>query len=165
MSAIDIQRELEAYAALPRLPDGRIDFSGADKAPIISCFVTFRGKVLLLKRSAKVRSYQGKWCGVAGFMDEPTSIEAKAYKEIRQETGITAEQIERLAVGEPYEFVDETLGRVWRVYPMLAVLKGPADVAIDWEHTDYKWVEPLRLAEYDSVPRLADSLQRALRAL
>jgi len=163
--ADDIARELQAYAGLPRFPDGRIDYSHADKAPVLSCFVIYRGKVLLLKRSAKVRGYQGKWGTVAGYLDEPISLEEKACKELRQETGITRDQVERFAIGEPYDFEDAEIGRTWCIYPMLAVLKVPADVEIDWEHTDYKWIEPLRLAEYDTVPRLAESLQRALRAL
>jgi 8-oxo-dGTP pyrophosphatase MutT (NUDIX family) len=161
----DIARELQAYAELPRFPDGRIDFSGADQAPVLSCFVSYRGKILLLKRSARVRGYQGKWGTVAGYLDEPLSLEEKAGKELRQETGITRDQVERFVIGEPYTFKDDAFAHTWHIFPMLAVLKVPVEVAIDWEHTDYKWVEPLRLTEYDTVPRLAESLQRALRAL
>lgn len=165
VAEVDITHELQAYADLPRFPDGRIDFSGADQAPVLSCFVSYRGKVLLLKRSARVRGYQGKWGTVAGYIDEPLSLEQKAIKELRQETGITPDQVERFVVGEPYDFKDESFAHAWRIFPMLAVLKSPVEVTIDWEHTDYKWVEPLRLTEYDTVPRLAESLQRALRAL
>ena len=41
---------------LPRFPDGRIDYSHANKAPVITVFVFSNDHMLLLKRSEKVKS-------------------------------------------------------------------------------------------------------------
>ena len=40
---------------LPKFPDGRIDYSSSDIAPVITVFVKHKDKILLLKRSDKVR--------------------------------------------------------------------------------------------------------------
>lgn len=165
MADVDLAQELERFLSLPRHPDGRIDYADAAEAAVVSCFLIYRGKILLLKRSGKVRSYQGKWCAVAGYLDEIKPLEDKAMQELRQELGIRPEHIERFVVGEPYTVVDSALQRTWRVFPMLALLRAPFEPRIDWEHTDYEWIDPLRLSQYDTVPMLGESLQRALSAL
>lgn len=161
---MDIAALLAEYANLPRLADGRIDYAQADKAPVLSCFITYQGKILLLKRSCKVRAYQGKWCTVAGYMDEVKPLQDKALQELKSELGIKPEYIAKLALGEPYEFQDMELRKTWNIHPMLVVLKQPIEVNIDWEHADFEWINPARLAEYDTVPMLAESLRRALAA-
>lgn len=155
---------LDEFEGLPRFPDGRIDYSHADKAPVLTCFVTYQDKILLLKRSAKVRTYQSKWCAVAGYLDEAKPLEEKALQELKEELGIQPAWVERLVMGEPYEFQDEQHKKTWRVHPMLAVMKAPIALEIDWEHTDFKWIDPARLSEFDTVPMLAESLKRALAA-
>lgn len=45
---------------LPKFPDGRIDYSNSDIAPVITVFVRYKDKILILKRSDKVRAYQRK---------------------------------------------------------------------------------------------------------
>ena len=161
---MDIAAILKDFAHLPRLPSGRIDYSHADKAPVLVCFVTYQGKILLLKRSCKVRAYQGKWCTVAGYLDEAKPLPEKALQEIKEELGIKPEWITQFASGEPYEFQDTQINKTWYVYPMRVVLKQPIPINIDWEHADFEWIDPARLVEYDTVPMLAESLKRALAA-
>jgi 8-oxo-dGTP diphosphatase len=149
---------------LPRFADGRVDYSGATQMPVLTCFVESRGKILLLKRSPKVRSYQGRWCTVAGAIDQPKPIEDLAYAELKTELGLRPEDIERLVIGQPYEFSDPELKKHWRVLPMLARLRGTPRIEIDWEHTDFEWIMPEDLCNYDTVPRLEESMRRALKA-
>ncbi len=55
---IVLEKILQEFSEkLPKFPDGRIDYSGSDKAPVLTCFVKFGDKILLLKRSDKVRTY------------------------------------------------------------------------------------------------------------
>ena len=42
---------LKEFDRLPKFPDGRIDYSNSDKAPVLTCFVRFEDEILLLKRS------------------------------------------------------------------------------------------------------------------
>lgn len=158
----DTLRELAD--SLPKLPDGRIDYSHANRAAVLTCIVRYRGKILLLKRSNKVHSYQGKWCGVAGYLDELRPYDEMVYQELREELGIRQEDVETLTYGEPYEFTDDQTGKTWVVFPVLADMKSAPNIEIDWEHVDFEWVEPERIDEFDTVPRLKESLKRVLPA-
>lgn len=162
---VDTAAVLREFAqGLPRLAGGRVDYSSAQRLPVLVCFAECAGRILLLKRSAKVRSYPGKWGAVAGFIDRDQPLEELARAELKRELGVPPECVLRLALGEPYEYADPLLDRTWRIYPMLARLSGTPRIEIDWEHTDFEWIEPQRLAEFDTVPMLEESLRRAIRA-
>ena len=75
---IETLRELAKK--LPKFPDGRIDYSNSDTALVITVFIKNKDKILLLKRSSKVSTYQGKWNTVAGYIDEPKPIREKITK-------------------------------------------------------------------------------------
>jgi 8-oxo-dGTP pyrophosphatase MutT (NUDIX family) len=162
---VDTAALIEAFGkGLPRFADGRVDFREADQMPVLTCFVECQGKLLLLKRSSKVRRYQGKWCAVAGFIDQAKPLEEIAYAELKAELGLSPGDVASLAVGEPYDFTDEALQKHWRVHPMFARLKGTPRIEIDWDHTDFEWVKPEELCNYDTVPMLEESMRRAIRA-
>ena len=55
---------------------------------VVTCFLTHRGRILLLKRSDRVGSYRGRWAGVSGYME--TEPDAQALVEIFEETGLAA---------------------------------------------------------------------------
>jgi len=147
---------------LPRFPDGRIDYSNSDKAPVLTCFVRFEDKILLLKRSDRVRTHKGKWHTVAGYIDEPKPIREKALEELHEELGIYEHNILQCKMGSPYEFFDPDEQKSWLVHPVLVELKQKPDIKLDWEHTEFKWISPDKLTTYDTVPKLDESLKRVL---
>jgi 8-oxo-dGTP pyrophosphatase MutT (NUDIX family) len=147
---------------LPRFPDGRIDYSNSDKAPILTCFVRFEDKILLLKRSDRVRTHKGKWHTVAGYVDEPKPIREKALEELHEELGISEQNILQCRMGSPYEFFDPDEQKTWLVHPVLVELKQRPEIKLDWEHTEFKWISPDKLTTYDTVPKLEESLKRVL---
>ena len=53
IGALEIVKELSK--TLPRFPDGRIDYSNSDVAPVVTIFVEYGNKILLLRRSDKVK--------------------------------------------------------------------------------------------------------------
>ena len=132
----------------------------SDRAPVITCFVKVNEKLLLLKRSERVRTYRGKWNTVAGYLDEPKSVRGKALEELQEELGITRANVARVRLGEPFEFFDPEAKKSWLVNPVLVELKNEPDIHLDWEHTEYRWVSPNELADYDTVPKLDESLKR-----
>lgn len=84
-----VEKLLKRYNNLPRFSDGRIDYSKSKSAPVLTCFITFKGKILLLKRSNSVSTYKCKWNTVAGYIDEPKPLQEKILEEVLEETGIT----------------------------------------------------------------------------
>lgn len=132
--------------------------------PVVTSFLLHRGpdgdRVLLLRRSGHVRTYQGAWGGVSGYLEPGVTPLEQAYTEIREESGLPRAAVLLLRAGEPFEFRDEALGQAWRVYPFLFALDAAAEIATDWETTEHMWVAPEELATLPTVPRLAESLAR-----
>jgi len=156
----NINLTLKEFDGLPRFPDGRIDYSNSDKAPVLTCFVRCEDKILLLKRSDRVRTYQGKWHTVAGYIDEPKPIRQKALEELEEELDIHSKDVSDFTAGEPYEFFDEGAKMSWIVHPVLVELKNKPQIRLDWEHTEFMWISPNEVEGYDTVPKLDESLKR-----
>ena len=152
---------VERFAkTLPRLADGRIDYSESESAPVLTCFVQYRDEILLLKRSNKVRIYQGKWNTVAGYLDELKPLSDKLEEELREELGIALEDILKIKIGEIYEFRDEEVAKTWIIHPALVQLKNKPNIKLDWEHTEYVWITIEEFENFDTVPKLKESLKR-----
>ena len=125
---------------------------------VVTCFLKHNGNILILKRSQKVGSYQGKWAGVSGYM-ENNDIE-QAYAEIKEETGLDKNDIELSVKGDTLRVLDANLRRQWIIHPFLFQVKTPDKIRIDWEHTEIKWINPVDLIKFDTVPGLKDALDR-----
>jgi len=157
----------EFYKKLPKFKDGRIDYSNSDTAPVITVFIKYKDRILLLKRSDKVRTYQGKWNTVAGYLDEIKPIQEKIKEEIREELGIEENNISLIFIGEPYEFKDEKINKTWIIYPAVVELKielkKEPEIKLDWEHTEYKWIKPEEIESFDIVTNLKESFKRVIK--
>lgn len=149
---------------LPRFPDGRLDYSKSDIAPVITVFIKYKDKILLLKRSEKVSTYRGKWNTVAGYIDEIKPLEKKVLEELREELGIERGNILSMHIAGHFEFADPKIGKTWIVTPVLVEIREPK-IALDWEHTEYVWIRPEELKNFDTVPNLDKSLEKALEVL
>lgn len=138
----------------------------ADAAPtsVVTSFLlrhTPEGdEILLLRRSGRVRTYQGAWAGVSGYLEPGVTPLDQAYTEIAEETGLAREQVTLLASGEPLLVHDAARGLTWLVHPFLFVVDGSAPIRTDWETTEHTWVAPTALDRYPTVPQLAEALAR-----
>ena len=63
-------------------------------------------KILILKRSDKVRTYRGLWSGVSGYVEKDEEPIDTAYKEISEEVSLSKDQVELLIQGENINFID-----------------------------------------------------------
>lgn len=159
---LDIQKILEEFAKkLPKFPDGRIDYSNSDAAAVVIIFVRWNDKILLLKRSDKVRAYQDKWSTVAGYLDELRPIEDKVLEELLEEAGISAKLIAAVKIGTTYTFSDREIHKKWIRVPVIVDLLEKPIIRLDWEHTEWQWIDPQKLAEYDTEMRLDLTWQHA----
>ena len=144
---------------LPKFPDGRIDYSNSDTAPVIRVFLKYKDKILLLKRSEKVRTYQKKWNAVAGYLDETKPIKKKVLEEIKEELEVAEDNILSVHIRKPFKFTDKIIKKTWIVHPILVKLRNKPDIKLDWEHTEYKWIKPEELEKFDTVPHLTRGLE------
>jgi len=125
------------------------------ETPVVTCFLRNRGDVLLLCRSEKVGSYQGRWGAVAGYLEgEP---DASAWREIAEETGLET-GVELIRCGESFAVEDPSLGRRWLVHPYLFDCET-REVRLDWESTEGEWVPPPEIRRRETVPELWTSYE------
>jgi len=163
MSADEILKFVEELGKkLPKFPDGRIDYSKSDIAPVITVFLMHGGEILIMKRSDKVRTYQGKWNTVAGYLDEIKPLEEKVFEEIEEETGIKREAVQSIKTGKTYRFSDGKINKTWIIQPVLVTLKERPEIKLDWEHTEFKWIKKEDIDKFDTVPNLKKSLDNIL---
>jgi ADP-ribose pyrophosphatase YjhB (NUDIX family) len=128
---------------------------------VITVFLSHAGKILVLKRSTKVGTYQGHWAGVSGYLERTDPLE-QAYTEISEEVGLGSDQVTLVRRGAPLEVMDHVHDRAWRVYPFLFAVREPERIRLDWENTEMRWIHPGEVSRLQTVPGLAEVLQRVL---
>jgi 8-oxo-dGTP pyrophosphatase MutT (NUDIX family) len=128
---------------------------------IVTAFIEYRGKILLLRRSQKVNTMKGKWAGVSGYIEKSEEPVRRAITEIEEETGFTNENIKFLEEGKPLEAADNMRPNTitWVVHPFY-FRANTDDVRLDWEHDAYKWINPSEIEKFDTVPRLKEAFDR-----
>ncbi|MCJ7761036.1 NUDIX domain-containing protein [Candidatus Bathyarchaeota archaeon] len=127
----------------------------------VTCIITWNDLILLLKRSSKVNVNRGLWCGVAGRIEEGMSPQDTAYREILEETRLRRTEIELLGSAPPILLQIDIQNQAL-VYPFLFKTYNP-DIKLDWEHTEYKWIKPEMLYEFETVPQLGDIIRALSR--
>lgn len=118
-------------------------------------------RLLLVRRSGRVGSYNARWAGISGFIEQGVSSEEQAYTELREETGLQPPQVRLLKRGEVVEYVDEGLNRRWLVHPFLAEVLAPEAIKLDWEAVEMRWIAPEELDNYQTVPKLHEAFVSA----
>jgi ribose 1,5-bisphosphate isomerase len=126
---------------------------------VVTSFLQSDHRILILRRSHKVGSYQGKWAGVSGYLEGDEAPLERAKTEIREEVGLNSAQISYMRAGEVLRALDEEKDTVWIVHPFLFELHQP-NLRLDWEHTESRWIEPDDLRSYESVPKLKEAFER-----
>ena len=157
---IDKLEELEKK--LPKFSDGRINYTKSYICIVLTIFITFKSKILLLKRSNKVGTYKNKWNTVTGYIDEKKPIINKIIEELNEELNITKKNISSYKIFKPFEFEDKNINKKWIIYPSIVKLKDNPIIKLDWEHSEYKWINPKDITKYDIVPKLDLSLKKIL---
>ncbi|MFQ6060362.1 MAG: NUDIX domain-containing protein [Thermoplasmata archaeon] len=127
---------------------------------MVTSFIENNGRILLLRRSEFVGTYQGLWAGVSGYLERDEEPRERAEKEIEEEVGMR--KLKLLAVGQ--RVVSRNKNRFWIVHPFLFHASS-GEVKLDWEHTEYKWVYPQEIGEFETVPRLSKTFQAVVHAM
>ena len=66
------------------------------KTRIVTSFLTHNNKILILKRSQKVKTMKGLWSGISGVIENNEMPVERAKIEIFEEVGINQEYITRI---------------------------------------------------------------------
>ncbi len=128
----------------------------------ITSFLESANEILILLRSEHVSTYQGTWAGVSGHVDDDKTADEQALVEIEEETSLSREDVELIRKGEPLVFDDEKLGVRKIVHPYLFHVKDRSKINIDWEHKEIRWIKPGDIDNYETMPKLKETLARVL---
>jgi len=129
---------------------------------VVTAFLSHEGRVLVLRRSERVSTYQGRWAGVSGTISPPKTPVEQALTEIAEETSLSDHDVTLLASGEPLHVEDAGLRTRWVVHPFLFAVENPDRVRLDWEHVEASWVRPEELEARQTVPGLVAALEKVL---
>ena len=102
-------------------------------------------------------TYRGRWAAVSGYLEEADPL-AQAYREMEEETGLARDEVTLLRASDPLVVADAEAGRRWIVHPFLFEVQPDAQVRVDWEHTEARWVPPENVFAFDTVPQLTEAL-------
>ena len=129
---------------------------------IVTSFIQDDQKLLILRRSNKVKTMKGLWAGISGIIEKNEAPLTRAKIEIYEETGISEDKIrlvknaEKLRIHSPqYE------NHEWEIFPFLFEAKNP-DIKLNWENSEYIWITIDELKNYNTVPSLEKVLQNLL---
>lgn len=123
--------------------------------PVVACFLRYGEKICLLKRSAAVGSAPGRWHCVTGFLEPGVLPLDQAMTEIAEETGLDPDAVRLVDAPAPLRIERPAQGWVWVIYPFLFEAASP-DLRLDWEHDEYRWIDPAELATSDCVGWIRD---------
>ena len=122
---------------------------------IVTSFIKNDDKILILQRSDKVKSMKCLWAVVSGIIEkrDKTPLD-RAKTEIREETGINENEIELLKYVEQIKIEStQYKNHEWNIFAFLFKTKNPK-VKLNWENSDFNWIKPNEIKNYETVPEL-----------
>ncbi len=148
VDSIDLSLLREGDECIVDGSSGTIELPDVKEINVVSCVIKDGERILFLRRSSKVGTFQGYWSAVSGFIEADETPLETAIKEVREETTIVSKPTK---AGEPFKARDKDI--VWTIHPFLFEEKN-CSIQIDWEHTEYKWVCVDETVSYQCVPGL-----------
>ena len=129
---------------------------------IVTSFHKNQDKILILKRSQNVKSMKGLWSGVSGVIENQENPLKRAEIEIFEEIGIRTNEIKLLKSGDELDIISpQYKNHKWHVFPFLFDTKK-TEIKLNWENSDYKWIEIGELEKFETVPSLENVLARLI---
>ena len=95
------------------------------------------------------------WAGVSGIIEKGdiTPLD-RAKTEIFEETGIKEKEIELLKSTEQIKIESaQYRNHEWDIFPFLFKAKNPK-IKLNWENSDFHWIKPNEIKNYETVPEL-----------
>ena len=132
------------------------------KTKIVTTFLTNSDKILLLKRSQKVKSMKNLWAGISGIIEGNENPVKRAKIEIYEEVGIEESNVKLIKEGDMILIESPQYeNHQWEVYPFLFSCDN-REIKLNWENSDSKWIRVNELDNFVTVPSLDKVLARLL---
>ena len=130
------------------------------KTKIVTSFLRNSEKILLLKRSEKVKSMKNLWAGISGIIEDNEKPIKRAKIEILEEAGIEESDITLIKEGNKILIESpQYVNHQWEVYPFLFSCSNK-EIKLNWENSDSRWIRINELNNFTTVPSLDRVLAR-----
>jgi 8-oxo-dGTP pyrophosphatase MutT (NUDIX family) len=121
---------------------------------IVTSFIKNNDRILILKRSDKVRSMKGLWSGISGIIENNEIPINRAKIEIFEEIGIVEDKITLVKSIEKMKILSPQYeNHEWEIFSFLFETKE-TKIKLNWENSDFKWINKNELKNYQTVPSL-----------
>lgn len=159
----ELQAWLEEASDKYGLYEGKaVNYTHADKAPVVMCTVVCGNELLLVKRGYGLADAEGYWSTVNGFIDEVKPVREIAQQEVKEELGLDV-SINDIKVAKSYTLENPEEKRKYIVFPCLINLKTKPNIVLDREHTEYAWITRKHLDSYEMLDDLPFAIDSALK--
>ena len=111
-------------------------------------------KILILRRGKSAPWMPGRYCLPGGKVEFNEELKDCAARELYEETGIKLSNQELTPINIKYS--DKYSKVVWFAY-------SNNDVALNWEHDDYLWVNFSEFLNLESVPGLKTTIKTLVK--
>ncbi|MGM0381735.1 MAG: NUDIX domain-containing protein [bacterium] len=125
---------------------------------VVTVFLENEGKILLVKRSKKASTYSGRWAGISGYKEN--AAEEQARIETGEETGLNRNDFQLIQEGKAFLVEDPPNGKHWKIHPFRFKLLNEKSIELNWENSDYRWVQPQKITEFNTVPNLKEAWEK-----
>tara|TARA_Y100000590_G_C15509632_1_gene934890 strand:- start:231 stop:635 length:405 start_codon:yes stop_codon:yes gene_type:complete len=130
------------------------------KTKIVTSFLKNSEKILLVKRSEKVKSMKNLWAGISGIIEGDEEPFRRAKIEIFEEVGMKESTITLIKEGNKLVIESpQYANHQWEVYPFLFSCES-REIKLNWENSDSKWISINELDGFQTVPSLDKVLTR-----
>ena len=101
-----------------------------------------------------MKSMKCLWAGISGIIENDETSLTRAKIEIFEEAGIHEEQIELLKAIQQIKISSpQYKNHEWNIFPFLFKAKN-LEIKLNWENSDFNWIEPSQIKNYETVPEL-----------
>lgn len=114
------------------------------------------GKVLILRRSQSDDWMPGHYGLPGGKLDGPERPQDAASRECKEEVQL---------IVEPQDLVFLPKVSIEKQHAFFYTTKFSGELKLDFEHDDYKWINPKDLSNYKITPDLSSTISAALEDL
>ena len=130
------------------------------KTKIVTTFLRNSDKILLLKRSQKVKSMKNLWAGISGIIEGDEEPVKRAKIEVFEEVGIEESDIKLIKEGDVIIIESPQYeNHQWEVYLFLFSC-DKREIKLNWENSDSRWIYRNELNNFSTVPSLEKVLTR-----
>jgi 8-oxo-dGTP diphosphatase len=125
---------------------------------VVTSVLKNQNKVLVLRRSMKVKTMQDKWAGVSGYLEKNEDLLSRALIEIYEETQINKDE---LILRKIFDQLNVQIhNELTIIIQPFCFLSNTRKVLLDWEHSDYYWINHKEINNFDFVPRFKHIISR-----